>query len=209
MARSAHPRGTVQRLGRWMGFGVGAYVATVGLVTVAAVTWPDATPPRPADAIICLGAAADAEGLSPYAEGRAIACADLYVAGAAPQIVFTGIVAAPIMADVARERGVPDGAILVEAASRSTLQNALFTARVVPDAARVIVVSDAFHMPRSWASFRVMGFEDVALAPSGTARLVPLQILREALATWFNAGRTLVWWATPWLPDDTRAALLI
>ncbi|MBY4892089.1 YdcF family protein [Rhodobacteraceae bacterium N5(2021)] len=199
----------VRRLGRALRFVLLIYLGTFAAVVVTAYAWPEHSAPARADAIICLGAGSTPNTLTRNSYERAVTCADLFEAGVAPQIAFTGIVAAPLMAEIAVARGVPPEAILVEAESRSTLQNALFTARIVPETARIIVVTDAFHLPRSWVAFRVMGFEDIALDASAMPRLRLMPLLREAVAIWFNAGRIVVWAATPWLPEDARAALLI
>ena len=202
----------MRRLGRVIRGFVLAYAATLAVVVLVAYGWSEDPPlerGEPADTIVCLGAGSSDNRLTRNSYERAATCADLYLEGAAPQIAFTGIVAAPLMADVALSRGVPAAAIVVEDASRSTLQNALFTAQIVPEDRHVIVVTDAFHLPRSWVAFRVMGYDNITLAASDMPRLRPMPLLREALAVWFNAGRIVIWWATPWLPDDTRAALLI
>lgn len=185
------------------------YLATLVVVGITAYGWPEAPTSERADTIICLGGGFKHGRMTRNSYERAVACADVYLAGSAPQIIFTGVLAAPVMAQVAVARGVPQDAIVLEPDSRSTLQNALFTARIVPDAARVIVVTDAYHLPRAWVAFRMMGFQDIELVASAMPRLTPMPLLREALAIWFNAVRIGLWWATPWLPDDARAALLI
>lgn len=198
----------VRRLGRAIGLCIGVYLATLTVVVVVAWGWPVATLPERADAIVCLGGGSADGVLTRGSFERAVSCADLYADGAAPQIVMTGSMAGPLMAQVALDRGVPLDAIVVEPDSRSTLQNALFTAEIVPTDARIIVVTDAFHLPRSWVAYRVMGYDDIALSASSMARLQPRPLIREALAIWFNAGRIVIWWATPWLPAEDRAALL-
>jgi uncharacterized SAM-binding protein YcdF (DUF218 family) len=67
------------------------------------------------------------------------------------------------MAKFAREAGVPEDAITVETAARSTLQNALFVADL-QTAARdrpILLVSHRYHLPRAIVSFRWAGFENV------------------------------------------------
>lgn len=183
-------------------------VTLCGVIAIE-MLWSRDVPQLQADTIVCLGGGAE-DGLLEASSGfRALQCIAIYDAGAAPRIIFTGTVAAPLMADLARAHGVPEHAILVEEASRSTLQNALFTSEVIGTDDTVIVVTDAFHLPRSWVSFRVMGFKDQTLVASRAPNFNIMPLAREALALWFNMGRVILWWATPWLPAETRAMLLI
>ena len=86
-------------------------------------------------------------------------CAELYRAGLAPVILFAGGTstfdgpsAAGQMSRYAMAFGVPASAILTENRAHSTLQNALFSLPLIPNAAFLIVVTEAFHLPRSWIS---------------------------------------------------------
>jgi uncharacterized SAM-binding protein YcdF (DUF218 family) len=200
-----------------------------GVVTLAAVglwtaLWPLDRPAPRGEAIVCLGAGVDAAGrLGPGSRMRAETCAALAREGAAPVLVFSGGPARPgtpsaaaAMARIARAAGSGQAEIRVEERARSTLQNALFTRAMLPGAPRVIVVTEAFHLPRAWASFRAMGAAELALHPAGRVRMAGAGgvawrvLLRESLALWFNAGRYAVWRAAGvlGLPDTTRTGLL-
>lgn len=79
---------------------------------------------------------------------------DLYRAGVADRIVFTGGVGdegklseAESAARYAR-RLAPDASILLEPHSTSTEENARFAARLLGPESRVVVVSDAYHVFR-------------------------------------------------------------
>jgi vancomycin permeability regulator SanA len=69
------------------------------------------------------------------------------------------------MKEIALDEGVPPNAILLEERSGSTLQNALFSRQAlggdVPG--HVVIVTDRFHIPRAWASFRWAGMNDLIL----------------------------------------------
>jgi len=69
------------------------------------------------------------------------------------------------MAEIAREMGVPDADILIEGRSRSTLQNAMFSYGLLNKAPEqaVAIITDRFHLPRSWASFKWAGEGPVIL----------------------------------------------
>ena len=180
-----------------------------GLVAILAVQvfWPEnAPPPAPAEAIICLGASMSYQGWTlPDAAStrRARTCAQLYAEGVAPVVIFTGYghsvsSVGHAMAEVARNAGVPRRAILVEPLARSTIQNAVFALDMLETPPRrIVVVSDAFHLPRSWAIFRIFGgVPEVALYAAadtetrgrGERRMLDW-IARESLAVWSNLGR--------------------
>ncbi len=218
---------TIRGVGRTIGWGVKSLVL-IWLLTVGAVlalSWMlsdrDASAVR-ADAIICLGA-----GLShthplrpgPASLRRALNCADLYHAGVADVVVFTGagnsyVSAARSMATVAIREGVPPEAVMVDRFAGSTLQNAAFGLALLPDATdHVVIVSDAFHLPRSWVIFRAFGVDrvDVHAAQPGVQQRFPPDPetgrvpvrdnvqpsypsnldwkLREAFAIWLNVLR--------------------
>ncbi|MFW5642055.1 MAG: YdcF family protein [Roseicyclus sp.] len=196
----------VRRLGRLIRAGLLVWLATFAIVLAAQVFWPRALPvPERAEAVFCLGAGiAEGRHADASSAGRARTCAALHADGAAPLVVFTGygipgLSAAEAMADVARDAGLPERAIRVEPAARSTIQNAAFgLALLGAPPARVVVVSDAFHLPRAWVIFRVLGVREVALRPTlaeatpDTATMLRW-CMRESLAIWFNAGRLAVY----------------
>ena len=73
-----------------------------------------------------------------------------------------------VMADVMRQNleseGIPGDMIWTEGASRSTYENALFTARLLraKNIHRIVLVTEAYHMPRSAQCFRKQGLEVIA-----------------------------------------------
>lgn len=196
-----------------------------GLLAILGWTflWPlDRALPQ-GDAIICLGAGVDAAGrIDQASTTRAVTCAELARAGAAPVVVFSGgprrpglPTAAAGMAAVAQAAGTGDAAIVLEDASYSTLHNALFSLELVAPTARLILVTEAFHLPRSWASFRAMGASDLVLYPSERLRRAARglgweMILRESLAIWFNIARFGAWriGGSLGMDDTTRAVWL-
>lgn len=183
------------------------WAASLVAISLWTALWPLERPLPQGDAIICLGAGVDAQGrVDAAGRVRAETCAELVQAGAAPMVLFSGGPLRPGlpsgaagMAAIAMARGVAPSAILVEEASYSTLQNALFSLPMLPDGARLILVTEAFHLPRAWASFRVMGAEEMALVASerlrrdGAGRYGWGMILRESVAVWFNLARYGAW----------------
>lgn len=172
------------------------WCALIGTGLYVAMYEPPAEMPEGA-AIIVLGGGLEPDGtLTPLSAQRLSFAVELYNDGAAPLMVFTGggpIAEAAVMGEGARTAGVPDSAILRETASTSTLQNALFTADIaaVDKTVPVLLVSQRFHLPRAWASFRWAGFQDITLVaadPAGGLSL-DVNILMEAVKWPLNAFR--------------------
>jgi uncharacterized SAM-binding protein YcdF (DUF218 family) len=114
---------------------------------------------------------------------------ELHRQGAAPLLVLSGggpVQEALIMRDIALAAGVPEHALLVEAASRDTLDNARECARLLRARGRhsILLVSDRTHLFRATLLFRLAGLAVVGRA--GVRPASPLAelalALREALA---------------------------
>ena len=190
-----------------LGFGLWA-LGLVALVLTDLIWSRDSPPlPEPAAAILCLGGGMSLTGWErpgPASTRRARSCAELYRAGVAPVVLFTGYghhrsSAAAAMARVAMADGLPETAVILEEEARSTLQNAAFSLPLLPEGTeRVVIVTDGFHLPRSWLIFRVLGAPEMALYPArsiytsddrpGTRNRVEW-LLRESLAIWANLAR--------------------
>ncbi|XWX02694.1 YdcF family protein [Aggregatilineales bacterium SYSU G02658] len=159
-------------------------------VHVYGVTRP---PVAQADALIVLGAGVNHDGRAgPALTRRATLGAELFAQGVAPRVVCSGgqpynrpTTEASACREVLLRLSVPDAAILQEDRSHSTEENALRTAQLLPNA-RVVVVSDSYHLLRAGILFRSYGF-DVQLAGVAPERSVSRQsyfnsVTREALA---------------------------
>lgn len=155
---------------------------------------------RPADAILCLGRHLVRDQPSPVYRARLDHAARLLAEGVAPRLVLTGGLtgdATRTEAAAGREyllqRGVPDAAILLEDASRHTLEN-LFHARETLRQAglrRVVVVSDGLHLARALAYSRGFGLDATGSpAPYPASRLArAARALREAFFVhWYHVG---------------------
>ncbi|MEM9770088.1 MAG: YdcF family protein [Cyanobacteria bacterium P01_D01_bin.73] len=135
-----------------------------------------------ADAIVVLGGGIKAplyprQQMDLAEEGdRVLYGARLWKAGKAPMMVMTGgriqwrgtgdakTGEAGDMAELAATLGVPADKIVMETASLNTRQNATYTAQVLDgtEVRRILLVTSAMHMPRSWAIFKRAGFEPIA-----------------------------------------------
>jgi len=106
------------------------------------------------DAIVVAGCKVMPNGQpSPSLERRVRRAVGLWRAGRAPLLVFTGGVGtyppaeAEASARLALSLGVPEAAIVREARSTTTAENARFAAELVT-ARRILVVSDTYHVFR-------------------------------------------------------------
>ena len=105
----------------------------------------------------------------------------LYHEGAAPLLLLSGGGAGPvpeaeIMRELALARGMPETALLVEPASRNTVENAREAARLLRPRGRnsVLLVTNRSHLPRATLLFRVTG-----LRVTGWAGVPPRSLLWE------------------------------
>jgi len=142
-----------------------------------------ANPPLPAhvDGIIVLGGAEDPNsfvrwGIPGLNEGgeRIMAGVDLARRYPGAKLIFTGGSASLVHDDASYlpsrltqalwlSMGVPDAQILLEDRSRNTSENALFTREMIaPQEGQVwVLVTSAFHMPRSVETFQRNGWTGV------------------------------------------------
>jgi len=157
-----------------------------------------------ADAIIVLGGSAGAAHPPREmpdlheASDRLWHAARLYRAGAAPLVVASGggegtVAEAPVMRRVLTDWGVADSAVVEEAKSTSTYENARYTARLLSDRGmdEVLLVTSALHMRRAAATFRATGLTvhpaptDIRVTAETRRSLVPdaegLQLTSRAL----------------------------
>lgn len=160
---------------------------------------------RAPDGIIVLGGAIDPE--RSHARGslemdasaeRIVAMLQLARRYPAARIVFTGgspnlIEApepeAPVAGDLLEDFGTPRGRIVLESESRTTAENATFTRQLVAPkpGERWLLVTSAFHMPRSIGAFRKAGFDAEAYPVDWRTRgwddaLKPFDKLSDGLA---------------------------
>ena len=131
-----------------------------------------------ADAIIVLGAAAYDAKPSPVFQERIRHGLDLYEAGYAPLLIFTGgyggsgarFSESQVARRYALKQGVPAKAILIETQSRNTVQNLVEAKRLMDqhELHRVIIVSDPLHMARALRLSRAMGIDALASSTPST-----------------------------------------
>jgi len=142
---------------------VAGIVGLMGMIYIQART----DEARPVDAIVVMGAAQYNGRPSPVFEARLTQALALYNAGMAPTIVVTGgkqpgdaYTEAESATGWLVERGVPEGAILMEDEGASTWASLEGVPAVLPpdDDTSVLVVSDGFHLFRSEMMLRELGY---------------------------------------------------
>lgn len=146
---------------------------TVALVLGAAV-WPGGTP-------------------SPTLRRRAEHAAKLYATGHVDAIIGCGGLGqhppseAQVIAQICRDSGVPDGALFLEDRSTTTRENLTYARPILQrlNAAKVVIVTDAYHAPRA----RILARQSAIRASTNTpplfavsARQLLRNLPREALA---------------------------
>jgi uncharacterized SAM-binding protein YcdF (DUF218 family) len=91
--------------------------------------------------------------------------------------VFGGLAEADYVVPLFESFGVPRERVAIETESRNTAENAEFTRKIVlpKPGERWVIVTSAFHMPRSIGSFRAAGF-DVEAYPVDWRILGPASI---------------------------------
>lgn len=210
----------------WLGGAI--YLLTLIGVVVLSQLVPRLTPdPAPlADAVVVLSSGVTPQGhLSAFSRGRTDTGIDLVLAERAPVMIVTGgpnpyttSRIADLMARHAARRGVDPDRIRVERKARSTLQNAKFSKPLLGDADHILLVTDRFHLARSYVSFRLFWSGRITLVGTSDAALIrhapwwewTIVFAKEPLAIWFNLIRVPVWWASGLLGlgEETRDALL-
>jgi uncharacterized SAM-binding protein YcdF (DUF218 family) len=188
----------------------GAIVALVAFVLGMAVTLGSAlfSPTCDSvtgrfDTIVVLGAGFDDSGLDSDARDRLDAAIALYDRGIAPRLHVTGggrdgLTGGGLMQARAIAAGVPDSAITAETLSQSTLQNALFSKPFLTDTPDFLLVTEGFHVWRSWLSFSWAGLTPARACASsafsvygkrGTVTMVAV----GSVKLWGNAVRAGLW----------------
>lgn len=150
------------------------------------------------DCAIVLGAAAYGTNPSPVFEERIRHAIDLYRAGLASKIIFTGgygtgatNAESEVGAAFARRAGVPGAAVFTELRSRTTQQN-LAEAKLLMEAhgwKTAILVSDPLHMRRAMWMAHDLGIAAVS-SPTPTSRYRSLptrwRFLRREIYFWHH-----------------------
>ncbi|WP_421904389.1 YdcF family protein [Mameliella sp.] len=158
---------------------------------------------QPYDIAVVLGGGDELRKAVQEAEtGRVHSAVRLYRRGLVQHLHLTGggpdgrSSNAPLLARLARDKGLPDTVLSTEARSLSTLQNALFSRPYLPSEADLILVTEAFHAWRAKASFVWAGRPAAICASPEPGRRLPhrtLHLVREVAAWGANILRAGAW----------------
>lgn len=167
----------------------------VGFAIAAFMTGEQDTT-EPADVIIVLGSGLRKDGQpGPALTRRTRRAADLWHEGIAPLVLCTGgqseyypRTEAAACREILLATGLPAAAILMEERSRSTEENAIYSKRILDEMqlARVVLVSDSYHMLRAGWLFRSQGIQSFASPVKSNRirdpRVYPFSLVREFIA---------------------------
>ncbi len=160
------------------------------------------TDDKPFDVIVVLGAAVRPGGAPSAAMRRRVAeGVRLLRQGRAPALLLSGGQGngkpseAALMRELALAAGVPEERLVLEAESRSTLENARHSARLMRRCgwSSALIVSDPLHLPRALMAFRAVGIGAAAAPAPGGLREEPVStwpyhLAREAIAFLYSAA---------------------
>ena len=176
-----------------------------GIVVLGGAIDPAFVPVRPASELN-----EAAERVTVIAElARTYPSAKILYSGGNGNLVLPGSSEAPIAGALLETLGVPPTRLILEDQSRTTAENATFSARLVmpKPGERWLLVTSAFHMPRSIGAFRKAGFTveayPVDYRTPGTADLwIPFDAVATGLRRTDTAVREwvglLVYWLMGW-----------
>jgi uncharacterized SAM-binding protein YcdF (DUF218 family) len=124
-----------------------------------------------ADAIVVLGRG------NKFSNSRVKVTTQLWKSHRAPLIFASGVGDAPQMLELFKEKDIPEQALLEENCSRTTAENALFTAMMLEPQSvkRIILVTDPPHMLRSLLTFRNIGFTVIPHTSPLPSDLAPMK----------------------------------
>jgi uncharacterized SAM-binding protein YcdF (DUF218 family) len=176
---------------------INSYLTIDDLATCQAQPDPLVAKCAPADAIVAISG-----GDTPARAQEAI---NLYKAGWAPKVVFSGAALdqsgpsnAAAMRKQALAAGVPEEAILLDEKAADTQQNASRTLALLSDAKRIILVTSPYHQHRASLEFQhIFGDSvDVVNHPTYSDHTWP--------STWYLTGTG--WWLA--LSESAKTALV-
>lgn len=146
---------------------VGIFPITVNLAEAVLKKSIPQDPGVTADAVVILGRGGR---LNP---SRAEVAAHLWQEHRAPLIFASGIFDAPKLLSILHGEGIPDQSLQGEDCSRTTYENARYTADWLKPQGiqRILLVTDGPHMLRSLLTFRGFGFEVIPVPSPGMKSL--------------------------------------
>jgi vancomycin permeability regulator SanA len=156
---------------------------------------------RPADAIVVFGARVRADGTASLTlSNRVTTATELYLDGLADTIVMTGgiepsgIDETVVMRDLAMQRGVPSGAIILDPGGRNTNASVANTIGIFRDRGlhRILAVSQFYHLPRIKLAYARAGLDAWTVPARTSVTRTGAIVAREIPAFWLYYLRSVV-----------------
>jgi uncharacterized SAM-binding protein YcdF (DUF218 family) len=131
-----------------------SFPATVAIASKGLIAFLPQDPGKKADAIVILGRGQHMR------QSRVDIAADLWKNKRAPLIFASGAGDGENLVKMLKIEGVPKSVIKAESCSRTTEENALFTAAMLQPLGvkQIVLITDSPHMMRSLLTFRSLGF---------------------------------------------------
>lgn len=201
---SREPRRRWRKIRRFIAIGMFLWLIMAVVIALAIIGYGQVSHERDADVIIVLGAGLRRDGRpGPALIRRAEEGARLYREGYATNVICTGAIPrfanraeAEGCADVLRENGVPDSAIVLETRSRSTEENAAYSLEIMNEQGweLALVVSDGYHLLRARWIFADQGVEAYTVPASRQPRTFDLAtaLAREVVAVHWQVFKTVL-----------------
>ena len=187
-------RSAIKRLLRYVFYAAAALLALIFFVNLAVYTkarphiYKSSAEVPKAQAVLIPGASVvSGYKLSPLFEDRVKAAIALYRAGKAEKILVSGDNSTVYYNEVNPVRnyllaeGIPEDNIFLDHAGFDTYSS-MYRAKEIFEAGSVIVVSQAFHLPRAVFIARALGLEAYGFA-ADSGRVALKNYIREALAS--------------------------
>lgn len=219
----------IRLLRRLVYLGIAALGLTIVAVLIATYWAMDRFSPlrdfdQKLDAIVVLSAGIEPDGILGFSSRRRIRTAVLLLQnGATDRLILSGgpiaenVNISRYMFDFAIEIGAPAHAIELEDRSRTTWENLRYSYTLLKrqDYQRIGLLTDASHLPRALVLDAYLG--DSSLIPisslgqfknSRSQRIG--EVVREALAWWYNLGKIVAWEVTGWFgwSEEDRGELI-
>ena len=83
----------------------------------------------------------------------------MIITGGSGSVLFPELKESGKLADLAKMAGVPPTDIILEDQARNTAENAIYTAKLIDNKDKLLLVTSAFHMRRASACFKKTGLE--------------------------------------------------
>lgn len=182
----------------WLPFGL-LLLAILAFLYWTVSQYDDQTlPPDAPKTAIVLGAALWDNNPSPALKERLSAAIQLVRKGNVNRLILSGglgrrdqLTEAEAMRDYLTARGIPESMLVLEEKATNTWENLQFSAKLIPDSKRVLVITHDYHMFRAVKIAKQIGIEPVPYPVHTQVLFRPFHKIREcfALIKYYVSGK--------------------